>query len=293
MVGDRHLMTSQVRKLLEQVSARSPVDLEPARQMKRRVREWWRHRRTSGYVVSYPGCGRTWLTVLMGKTLIDQFRLGEANPAAITNLADIRRGVPRLEVSHDDRPQHCRPEEVVRDKSRFASKPVVLLVRDPRDAIISYYFEASKRRGRFEGSAGEFLRHPVGGLDTLLTYYNVWADNRTVPRRFYRVSYEQLHRDPVGELGRVMNAFGVSPPRSLLEGAVEFSRFENMRKLEARGFGRPELDRRDPGDTESFKARKGKVGGYREYLSPEDVEYLNARIAERLSPYYADYLSPS
>lgn len=286
------MMSGQVRRFLDEVSARSPVDLEPARRASRMVRQWWKHRRTSGYVVSYPGCGRTWLTVLVGKVLIDEFRLGDANAAQITALADLRRGVPRLEVRHDDRPQLCRPEEVERDKGRFARKSVVLLVRDPRDAIISYYFEASKRRGRFEGTAGEFLRHPVGGLDTLITYYNVWAESRSVPRRFYRVSYELLHRDPVGELGRVMNAFGVSPARSVLEGAVEFSRFENMRKMETKGFARPELDRRDPGDKESFKARKGKVGGYREYLSPADVEYLDARIAERLSPYYADYLSP-
>jgi hypothetical protein len=89
-----------------------------------------------------------------------------------------------------------------------------------------------------------------------------------------------------------MRAVGREPSRSVLEGAVEFSRFDNMRKIEAKGFARPELDRRDPGDAESYKARKGKVGGYREYLSAGDVDYLNARIQERLSPYYADYLHP-
>ncbi|HTE51708.1 MAG TPA: sulfotransferase domain-containing protein [Kofleriaceae bacterium] len=281
-----------MRQFLEQVSARSPVGMAVARRVSRTVRRWWRHQRTSGYVLSYPGSGRTWLTVLIGKALIDQHRLEGMNPAAITDLADLRRGVPRIEVRHDDSPQLRRPDEVERDKSRYARKSVVLLVRDPRDAIISYFFEASKRRGRFEGSAGQFLRHPVGGLDTLITYYNVWAEHREVPRRFCLVRYEDLHREPVDQLGRVMSAFGQSPSHAILEGAVEFSRFENMRKMEAKGFARPELDRRDPADVESFKTRKGKVGGYREYLSPEDVDYLNARIAERLSPYYADYLTP-
>lgn len=285
-------MTSQVRHFVERVSGRAPVAMDAARRLRRGVRRWWQHQLTSAYVLSYPGSGRTWLTVLIGKAIIDEFRIEGANPSRLGDLVERGRGVPRIDVRHDGRPQLQRPEQVERDKSRFARKSVVLLVRDPRDAIISYYFEASKRRGRFQGTAGEFLRHPVGGLDTLLTYYNVWADCRSVPRRFYMVRYEDLHSDPVGQLGRVMQTIGLSPGRASLEAAVGFSSFENMRKLEAKGFDRPELDRRNPKDVESFKARKGRVGGYRDYLSAADIEYLDERIAERLSPVYTDYLKP-
>jgi Sulfotransferase domain len=290
------MVTRQVRHFLEQMGRRGanrPIGLDAARRLKRWARTQWAHHRASAYVLSYPGSGRTWLTLLIGKALVDEFHIEGGNPARITELASLRRGVPRVDVRHDGRPQLRRPEDVERDKSRFASKPVVLLVRDPRDAVISYYFEASKRRGRFSGSPGEFLRHPVGGLDTLLTYYNVWAENRHVPKSFCVVRYEDLHADPVAQLERVMSTIGHPTPAGVLEGAVEYSRFENMRKIEAKGFARPELDRRDPKDTESFKARKGKVGGHREYLSPEDVDYLNARIAERLSPFFADYLRPA
>lgn len=286
------MIGSQVRQFLEQMSDRKPVGLVAAKRLRQRVRQWWHHRLTSAYVLSYPGSGRTWLTLLIGKAIIDDLRLEDANPLALTELSRMRRGVPRIEVRHDDRPQLRRAEEVARDKSRFASKSVVLLVRDPRDAVISYYFEASKRRRRFDGTPGEFLRNPVGGLDTILTYYNVWAENRTVPRRFCLVRYEDLHSQPVEQLERVMQAIGHVPPRGSLERAVEYSRFENMRKLEAKGFARRALDRRDPKDAESNKARKGRVGGYREYLSPEDIDYLNARIAEKLSPFYTDYLQP-
>ena len=154
-------------------------------------------------------------------------------------------------------------------------------------------FEASKRRGRFTGTASEFLRHPVGGLDTLIAYLNVWADQREVPRTFAVARYEELHRDTPGELARVLKTLGHTPSPRALELAAEHARFDNMRKIEAKGFARPELDRRDPGDAESNKARKGKVGGYREYLSAADVDYLNTRIRERLSPFYSYYLEPS
>lgn len=286
-------MRSHVRELLEQVSGRAPTAVDTARRLRGWVRGHWQHYRASAYVLSYPGCGRTWLTLLIGKALIDEFAIEKGNPARLIELSRLRRGVPRVDVRHDGRPQLRRPEDVERDKSRFARKPVILLVRDPRDAIISYYFEASRRRGRFTGTPAEFLRHPIGGLDTLLTYYNIWADSRAVPRSFCLVRYEDLHVDPVGVLDRVMRAVGHVTPRGVLERAVDYSRFDKMRQIEKAGFARPDIDRRQEGDDESYKARKGKVGGYREYLSPDDVAYLNRRIAERLSPFFAGYLDPA
>src|SRR5205814_1587416 len=54
---------------------------------------------------------------------------------------------------------------------------------------------------------------------------------------------------------------------------LEFSRFENMQKLEAAGaFDSNILHPGDVRDPESFKVRRGKVGGYREYLSAEDQQ---------------------
>ena len=40
------------------------------------------------------------------------------------------------------------------------------------------------------------------------------------------------------------------------------------------------MDPRDVRDPESFKVRRGKVGGYREYLSLEDQQYAANALAE-------------
>jgi hypothetical protein len=244
-------------------------------------------------MLSYPKCGRTWLRLMMGKALVDELGL-KADPMEIARLHRHDRSIPRIRVTHDDMPQLKRAPEVERDKRRYADKDIIFLVRDPRDTLISYYFQASKRRGRFEGTPSEFLRHDVGALDTIIAYYNAWAESRHVPRSFCLVHYEDLHREPIAELERVLRVIGRVPPRASLERAVEFSRFDNMRKLERQG-GVGALDRlrpADAADAESYKTRKGKVGGFREYLSEEDIEYMNARITERLSPFYASYLAP-
>jgi hypothetical protein len=269
------------------------VGVAVSNQVGRRVWDWWSHRRTDVYVLSYPKCGRTWLRLLMGKALVDELSLTDANPMELSDLHRASSRVPRIRVTHDDNPQLKRPEEVERDKRRYAGKKVVFLVRNPRDVVISYYFQASRRRDRFAGTPSEFLRHPVGSLDTILTYYNVWAESRAEAADFCLVRYEDLHRDAAGELARVLRLIGRAPSREVLDRAVEFARFDNMRALERKNaFGSARLKPRDAADPESFKTRKGKVGGYREYFTPEDIEYLEARIAERLSPYYPDYRTP-
>jgi hypothetical protein len=72
-----------------------------------------------------------------------------------------------------------------------------------------------------------------------------------------------------------------SPDANIFQEALEFSRFENMQKLEAAGaFDSNILHPGDVRDPESFKVRRGKVGGYREYLSAEDQQFAEAALTQ-------------
>jgi hypothetical protein len=46
------------------------------------------------------------------------------------------------------------------------------------------------------------------------------------------------------------------------------------------------------GDPESFKTRRGKIGGYVDYLSADDVAWLNRRIDAELDPFYGYSSAP-
>ena len=261
-------------------------------QLGRRVWSWWSHRRTEVYLLSYPKCGRTWLRLLIGKALVDDLAVADANPMELSNLHRFSPLIPRIRVTHDDNPQLKRADEIERDKRRYAGKTVIFLVRNPRDVVISYYFQASRRRDRFSGTPSEFLRHPVGSLATILAYYNAWAENLAAPGRLVLVRYEDLHLDPAGQLEHVLGCLGRTPPRTAVERAVAFASFDNMRALErTNALKSARLKAADSGDPESFKTRKGKVGGYRDYLSADDLEYLDQRIAAELSPFYGNYVT--
>jgi hypothetical protein len=282
------LMTlrARVRAVVERLPGGKPV--------RERVSRWLLHRRTDVYIVSFPGCGRTWLSMLIAKALAEHHQLPDTGPITLKQLArDYPDKIPRIKIVHDGDPQLKTAAELERDKRRFANKTVILLVRDPRDAAMSYYFEGSKRRGRFSSEPADFMRSPVGSIDTIIEYLNIWAANRHVPRRFCLARYEDLRSDAVKELDRVMTAIGFACDRGVLERAVEFARFDNMRKLEAQGASYRVFERTKAvaaGDTEAFKTRKGKIGGFRDYLAPDEIADIDRRIADRLSPMFAAYV---
>jgi hypothetical protein len=53
-----------------------------------------------------------------------------------------------------------------------------------------------------------------------------------------------------------------------------------MQKLEAAGaFDSKILQPRDMNDPESFNVRRGRIGGYADYLSASDIEYANEAMS--------------
>ena len=192
------------------------------------------------------------------------------------------------------------PGELETSKAHFRDKKVIFLARDPRDVIVSSYFERSKRtqifgenpyekrQAVFEGSLSEFINQPIGGFDTLLCYYNIWADNRSLPAGFLLVRYEDLKADPQRELRRVLNFLGLQIiSDSTLAEAVEYASFENMRKMESSGkFQSGMLSPGSQGDQDSYKTRKGQIKGYINYLNEKEIQDLNHKLATNLSNFF-------
>jgi hypothetical protein len=93
------------------------------------------------------------------------------------------------------------------------------------------------------------------------------------------VQYEDIHRDTVGVLRSILEFLDVeAEDRALVEVSRDRS-FDKMRTSEAKGdlaerYGKI-LRPSDVNDPESFKVRKGKIGGYRDYLSDDDVAYCD------------------
>ncbi len=243
---------------------------------------WYRDRRTDVYLVSFPKCGRTWLRLLLGRTLQAHYQLpATANLVDLHRLAELDPRVPCIFATHDDEAQWKTPEEVERDKARYRSKRVVLLVRDPRDVIVSLYYQRRGRHGRYDGTITDFLDEQVGGFESLLRFYDAWADNLAVPAAVHVVRYEDLHARPEDELRAVLDFVGVRDvPSSVVAEAVAYGSFDNMRRLEeADALGTEKLRPGRPGDDTTYKTRRGKVGGHRDELTSAQIARLDGMLA--------------
>ncbi len=264
-------------------------------------RRWYAHRKTDVYLISYPKCGRTWLRLLLGKIIQIYFNLPEDEDTIFIRWKNrVHPKVEHITVVHDDRPMLKTPSELETSKSIYAGKKVIFLVRDPRDVIISSYFEFKHRAQLFgenpyethkaalADDLQEFVFQERSGIDTIIRYYNIWAKNRDIPKAFLLVKYEDLRHDTHSEIRRVLNFLDLDTiPDQVIEEAINFASFDNMRKMETEEkFQSGMLKPANRQDENSYKTRKGKVKGYLEYLSAEDISRLDQKIHTELSRFF-------
>jgi hypothetical protein len=126
------------------------------------------------------------------------------------------------------------------------------------------------------------LRDRRFGVHAIVNTMNNWIEEFSVRDDFIVIRYEALRASPAEYFRDLLTVLGESAPdMTMFHEALEFSRFENMQKLEAAGaFDSKILHPGDVRDPESFKVRRGKVGGYREYLSAEDQTFAASALAK-------------
>ena len=241
-------------------------------------------RRQKVSIVSYPKSGRTWLRVLIGKALCDRFDLDEQvifDKHRMAEAAGLHISYTHEDAGISDRRPYA---DLGTDKSQYAKRKVLLLVRDPRDILVSCYCHLSKRTrsDAFRGSIAEFVRSDTYGIRKILAFYNIWEAGRQALPETSVLRYEDMHADPRLSLRTVLDFIGAQDiDDAAIARAVEYASFNNMKRLEeAKYFASRKMKPGDSEDDESYKVRRGVVAGYRDYLSPDDCRYIDDVMAE-------------
>lgn len=243
-------------------------------------------------LLSFPKCGRTWLKAMLKAYFERAFGVADLPFDGHEQWHKKHDHIPRIAVEHDDDPHFKAPDELHRSRARFEKRRVIFLVRDPRDVMVSLYYEMTKRTKFYEDwgfdtervrkdtdNVSTFIRGSVGRLASLLAYWCIWNDQQGVVRDFTMSRYEDLHENAEAELSRLLTFMEVPVDSEGVKAAVEECRFESMRKREARGgFDSKTLQPANPDDSDSFKVRRGVVGGYTEEMSAEDVAWIDEQI---------------
>ncbi|MGZ5022660.1 MAG: sulfotransferase domain-containing protein [Chthoniobacterales bacterium] len=244
-------------------------------------------------VISIPNSGRTWIRTFVAAYFCARFE----HPFSLDPEQYGDRRIPRVIYTHDRYEHHTKTRWWERVRSKFLvpraeihRAKILLLARDPRDAFVSHYVELKKRTLETADelkrqSVGEMLRDPLFGIDLMIATMNDWMDEFRERDDCTLVRYEDLRVAPAVQFRRVLAGIGELEPVELhFNAALEFSQFGNMKKMEAsRAYDPKLLQPADVSDPESYKVRRGKVGGFAEYFGSEDLDYARAAVA-RLDP---------
>ncbi|RIL07679.1 MAG: sulfotransferase [Proteobacteria bacterium] len=250
-------------------------------------------------IVSYGKAGRTWLRVMISRYLKLAYGLRGERLIGFDNFHKQDARVPRLFFTHDN---YLRDYTGAGESRRdFRDKRVVLLVRNPQDTAVSQYFQWKFRmRSRKKGlnqypddgadvSVHDFVMRPESGLPKILAFMNAWAEEIPQMKEALIVRYEDMRADPIETLRRVVRFLGCPDDDAAVRAAVEYASVENMRKLESEKkfwLSGSRMKAKDESNPDSFKVRRAKVGGYRDYFDDEQIARIDALVAERLSPLY-------
>lgn len=267
---------------------------------RKRIERWLRGReefkklqRSDWVLMSWGKSGRTWLRVMLSRAYQLKGGIDASELLDFDNLKARDASLPAVFFTHNNYLRDYTGN--AQSKAHFQGKRIVLLVRDPRDVAVSQFFQWQFRmrpNKKFindypphgaDISTWDFVLDKDAGVPRIVDYFNGWAAAIPELKDVLIVRYEDMRADPGAVLARILEFTGTQVSEQQVQEAVDFAAYENMKKMEEDKFFKGSGARVKPGDKnnpQSFKVRKAKVGGYRDYFTDEQCEALQAMVDE-------------
>lgn len=245
--------------------------------------------------ISYAKAGRTWTRVMISRLYQSTFNLPKDTIVEDDNYHRLHPAIPVFLFTMGNYIADVYPIDCV--PSPYRDKKLIFLARNPADTAVSFYFHLYNRvnkkrlnvkRLQTDAEKPDIFVHlsqsPVG-LRHVIDYMNQWYDALQKHPDCLLVRYEDLRAEPATELTRIGTFLDGGFTAETIREAVEFADFKNLQNKERdRFFASDKLQARDNDNPDSFKVRRGKVGGYRDYLTPAQIAWVENEIATRLRP---------
>jgi hypothetical protein len=199
-----------------------------------------------GFLVSAKNSGTHWLRFMLSAALASHYKLPP--PVYSTGPeADVFVGHPKRPAKFAAAPRlgssHNLPSAIIRwlgERRLLALPPTVVLVRDIREALASYYLKWSTESWSSDlgnESFADYLRRTPGGRHApadvwwYMRFFNRWGDMaKAFGRQVLIVRYEDLQAAPGPWIRRVGAHYGVSFTDADIDAALAAGSREGMRR---------------------------------------------------------------
>lgn len=246
------------------------------------------------WCIGYPKAGNTWVRFLLGRYVqllrgLDELPLFDTTDrwGRCERFGD----APRMTFTH-------RPLEWSTQTSSdltaqtvvtpFYDKRVLLLVRHPLDILVSLWMQRRYRaETSYSGELVAMLEDPVWGLTKCLRFYALWAEPANDPmRRVWPLRYEDMRTAPEGHFTAMLAFLGIPVNPGIIAQALSDASFDNMQRLESsadapvyRSSGLAIFATGDRNQPDALHVRRGKIGGYMDYLDSDAAARYARRVA--------------
>lgn len=244
---------------------------------------WIRHWGLDGndaFIASYPRSGNTWLRFVLFDILVSGQTSGFDEVNHI--IAEVGLHQPAIPLL-PGQGRLIKTHEAYRKPYQKA----IYLVRDVRDVVLSE-FAYQKALGwvpdDFEDFLGRFLDGQVNPFSPWHEHVPGWVNSPLARTpNFLLIKFEELRRNTEQVVNRSLDFLGVVVDPQIVRQAIANNTVERMQEKEQRS---PQLSDTAPRPTapeESRFIRSGSVGGWRNRLTPAQVEKIEQRAGKVLA----------
>ena len=270
----------------------------------RGYRERARLARADLVVIGHPKSGNTWLRFQVARVYQQKYRLDEAVIPDVEVLHGLNAAIPQIHMGAYNyiRPLLTGPAPA----PALEGKAVVFMVRHPLDIMVSLYLHIQKHALRERKlindwpldltnvSMADFALKSNWGLRPLIAFFNDSLRQQRQLEHSMILPYETMRTQPVETLMSVTALARAPVTLPEAEEATAFASFDNLRKAEVENrFKTTRLRAANPSDPDSFKVRRAKVEGFRDYFSESELRELAAIIDRDLDPTLGYRLAPA
>lgn len=105
---------------------------------------------------------------------------------------------------------------------------VVLVIRDPRDIVVSYFhYAVNKKEINFTGTIKDIIYHPEMGLNAFFKHYNSWRNKAGLV-----LQYEKLKENPFHEFSKLVDFCNLKVTDEIVQLAISLSDLKHMREAQ-------------------------------------------------------------
>jgi hypothetical protein len=255
-------------------------------------------------ISGFPKCGNTWYGAMLRQVIVDRFGVtgvplsrlfvSDLGPLPLP-LLRLPAGIPRVYHGHFmPFPDRTDLTGIRESLAPFDDKPMIVLIRDCKDVLVSYYMMEVKLFGRADAARdiAEFVLGSAYGVQKFVGYYNVIAESRRGGKAPTLVtSYEALWHDPAAIIERDAAFIGAGglAHEAFARIAQQYS-FANMRRMELAATAEtaivPGLHRIADAPPDAAFVRRGGSGNWREHLTPQIAAQIDDYVAAHIDPLF-------